>query len=242
MISKINGNVILGGRSLVSIGDIIIEEVPGETIPERKKNIYSIPGRNGNIIDLQDAWEDKDKEYKIFAPGKKEEDYTNFVNSLAEWISASNGYERLEDTFSPDIYRMAYISGEIDTSSFANIHGEAKIKFRCNPEKWLKAGEKTISLKSNGSIRNPSFQKSKPLITVHGNGAGVLQIGSNEINITEIGNSVTVDSNTWRAFNGTTARDSTIKGDYPILLGGINTITFSGGITSVDIIPRWWKL
>ena len=30
--------------------------------------------------------------------------------------------------------------------------------------------------------------------------------------------------------------------EFPKLVPGSNTISFSGGITSVEIIPRWWTI
>ena len=44
-------------------------------------------------------------------------------------------------------------------------------------------------------------------------------------------------------YKGTLLKNSDVVGDkFPTLAYGANTITFSGGITSVEIIPRWISL
>ena len=44
-------------------------------------------------------------------------------------------------------------------------------------------------------------------------------------------------------YHDTTLKNDTVKGEgFPLFAPGKNTITFSGGITSVEIVPRWCAL
>ena len=54
----------------------------------------------------------------------------------------------------------------------------------------------------------------------------------------------TIDSELQDAYKGTTNCNSlvTLSNGFPKLIKGENEISFSGGITSVEVIPKWWTL
>ena len=80
-------------------------------------------------------------------------------------------------------------------------------------------------------------------ITVYGNGAGALTIGGNIIQISEIDEYVTLDSDTQNAYKGTANKNSTVSlATFPVLQPGKTGISWSGGITKVEITPRWWTV
>lgn len=83
-----------------------------------------------------------------------------------------------------------------------------------------------------------------PTIIVKGSGKGVLQIGKYTVTISDINSLVTIDCELQDAYNGTANRNSTItlSNGFPKLVSGTNSIAFSGGITSVEVIPKWWTL
>ncbi len=69
-------------------------------------------------------------------------------------------------------------------------------------------------------------------------------IGRYEIQLSRINEYVTLDSELQDAFKGSENKnaDVTLPDGYPKLPPGATSITFSGGITSVEITPRWWTL
>ena len=123
-----------------------------------------------------------------------------------------------------------------------NRAGECKIQFDCMPQRFLKSGETTVTKTANGYITNPTQFRALPLIVVYGSGSGTLTVGDYMVEISEIGTSVTLDCEIMRAYNGNTPRDSTITGTFPALAPGRNNIRFDGGVTRVDITPRWWTI
>ena len=46
---------------------IFVEAAPFYVKPKRKVDVYSVPGRSGDIIRPQDAWDNVDQDYEIFA-------------------------------------------------------------------------------------------------------------------------------------------------------------------------------
>ena len=79
--------------------------------------------------------------------------------------------------------------------------------------------------------------KSLPLITVYGTGRGVLTVNSINYTFTNINGSISLDSEIQEVLNK--QGEYFESDDFPELKVGENTITFSGGITKVVMIPRW---
>ena len=107
------------------------------------------------------------------------------------------------------------------------------------------AGGHQLSLKymdNPNIIENPTQFPSKPVIEVEGN--GTLYIGN--VAITIGGSSHTViDCETMEAYDGYTSKNSDISIssiDFPVLDAGKTGLILGDGITSVTIIPRWWKI
>ena len=50
-------------------------------------------------------------------------------------------YQRLEDDYHPDEYRMAIFTGPLDFDTrFLNRSGETTLNFNCKPHRYIKAG------------------------------------------------------------------------------------------------------
>lgn len=116
-----------------------------------------------------------------------------------------------------------------------------EITFDCMPQRFLVSGEQEQAVASGGILYNPTDQNALPLITITGSGSGTLTVNGTAYTISSISTSVTLDCETLRAYSGTTPKDSTVSG-FPVLVPGVNTISFSSGITAVTIRPRWWQL
>ena len=94
-------------------------------------------------------------------------------------------------------------------------------------------------------LKNPTAYDSFPKIIIYGSGSGVLTINGSIINVSSIGNGMVIDSELQDAYHGTSNWNKNITLNdrrFPKLKAGENLISFSGGITSVEVIPRWWTL
>ena len=86
---------------------------------------------------------------------------------------------------------------------------------------------------------NKYFEPSRPIITVYGSGQGNVYIGNQNIAISNIDEYVTIDAEMQDAFKGLQNKNATVNTADIVLLPGNNAISFSGGVTSVEIKPRW---
>ncbi len=224
-----------------SSGDYGIYISGGQTFnaPERDVESIEIPGRNGNLTISRNRFKNIMVPYPVFVHKRFNEN----VAAARAWLLGSDGYCRLEDTYHPDQYRMAQFNGPIDFEMrFLNYSGETTLTFNCKPQRWLKTGEQVIQCSNGDSILNSGFP-ALPLIKVSGTGGGYLYVGACVVQILSLDEYVILDSETQNAYKGTINKNGTIAApEFPVLQTGENTIYWGGGITAVEITPRWWTI
>ena len=92
-------------------------------------------------------------------------------------------------------------------------------------------------------IRNPYAFPSKPVLRVYGSGEAKLYVGTELITINAMEGYVDLNCETHNAYNASGFCNDTIKSeDFPELLPGRNSISWTGGIRCVEVTPRWWTL
>ena len=224
---------------------IRIEEYPVYAIAKRKVETYEVPGRSGSLVYDAGTYENVVQPYKVFyKPGPGVSAY-RMAESVAEWLAGEAGYRRLEDGYNPDVYRMAMFSGPIDIATFFARYGRAELEFTCMPQRWLKRGEFPVRMENGGKLFNPG-KPSLPMIRIAGSGSGGLAIGMQEVKISDLPkDGLVIDCDSQNAYSGTQNKNSLLtlsNKTFPKLPEGETQIGWSGGIETVEIIPRWWIL
>jgi phage-related protein len=223
--------------------DIQVEKLPDYETPEKDYDIIHVPGRNGDVIIDKGSYKNTRRRYQL-SVGSLTKDFVSMANAISEWLHSASGYARLEDSYEPEYYRMAIYKDSGLIENLLGSAGRTSIAFNCKPQRFLKSGDESTVFSEAGTIFNPTGFKSFPTIIINGNGAGVLRIGIYTVSVSSIGTSVTINSDIQDAYNGMENRNSTItlNNGFPKLVPGENNISFSGGITSVEVIPKWWTL
>ena len=180
---------------------------------------------------------------QVFSFGSLNDPEMRF-NAIHNWLKTP-GYRRLEDSFNPDHYMIAYYPGGDNIETLAEQAECGSLTFNAQPQRFLKSGERSISLTSGQKLRNPTEFDALPQITIKGTGVASLQVGDYVIAISEIGGEIVLDSAIQDAYadRGATNRNSSVSlTDFPVL-SGTTEISWSGdGITGVSIAPNWWEL
>ena len=135
----LNHTFTWNGHSSDEFG-IKIERFPGLNRPARKYTASNVPGRNGNLYELQDAWEEVIQSYEIYAGGQSKNSPQDFMR-IMEWLSEPNGYAVLTDSYDVDHYREAVFVDAMDIANSWNRYGRAVVTFRCRPERFLSSGQ-----------------------------------------------------------------------------------------------------
>lgn len=236
------GIVTFNGVSSKDLG-IQVEHPPGYQTPVKDYDKIHVPGKNGDVVVYKGSYQNVQRPYDI-AIGDLERDYTDMANSVSEWLNSADGYARLEDSYEPEYYRLAIYEESMSLSNLFHHGGRATINFNCKPQRFLKSGDHKIITPSNTSLKNPTKFPSLPIIAVRGSGSAELQIGNYHVSISEIGGSIVIDSEIQDCYAGTLNKNHyvTLINGYPKLTPGVNEISFSGGVTEVEVIPKWWTL
>lgn len=229
-----------GARSIDK--GLTIEYCPSVGTGQRVVEKISVPGRSGDLVIDTGAYGNYIQPYEIWFKDKLR-GTTRAARDIAQWLLSGIGYMRLEDTYDPEVFRLAMFTGPFDVENWMLTHGRATLEFDCQPQRWLKTGQLPVAVQSGQSLIN-TWQPAKPLIQVTGSGDGTLVVGGSTISISDMTGAITLDSETEDAYSGTENLNNNVQvnGGYPILKNGETAVSFSGGITAVQMTPRWWSL
>jgi len=232
------GIIVFNGRTSKEFR-VEVQHPPKYIIPERDYTVTSIPGRNGELVYDNGSFKNTTRTYEIAIDATQEE-YSRVVSSVVAWLHSASGYARLEDSYDPDFYRMAFYQDSLEIENIFQEAGQGTLSFKCKPQRFLRSGELTTEFTESGKIFNPTFFNAKPLLHVYGTGS--VTINSKAIFVTEASsNGVTLDCENHDAYAGTINYNDKITGDYPELIPGDNGIGISG-FTKVIVTPRWWTI
>lgn len=202
----------------------------------------AVPGRNGDLVASNQRYSNVDIIYRAGIYHNFDQNYTGYINA----VLAEPGYHRLEDSYHPDVYRLAVIESSFEPEMTAlNHQGQFQIKFNCKPQTFLRSGDQKLTFNGAGTIFNPTRFTAKPLLRVYG--TGTVEIGNEIITVLSQDSYTDIDCESEEAYMDTAAspRNSLVEvsgDDFPVLPAGETRIRLGGGIRSLEIIPRWWKL
>lgn len=227
------------GKNLSEFGVVLSSpEIHGA--PSRDITAVNVPGKNGALTLDNGRFNNLTVQYHA---GIKRPVNDNLEN-LRNFLLSKTGYQRLEDSYHKDQFRLGIYSGPFSpTVSVRNRIGGVDLSFNCKPQRFLKSGEREVEYTSNGVLCNKQLTVAKPLVRVYG--TGTLTIGDETITINSSHGYTDIDCDIMDAFMGSTNCNGNItlsSGEFFRLEPGDNGINFSSGITKVIITPRWWIL
>lgn len=249
-----------GGISSEDVG-VVVERFPNQPGPARRLETVQIPGRNGDLIIDSGAYDNYTQEYEVyFHAGINRTPHA--ARKVRAWLAASTSYQRLEDSYDPEYFRMAYYAGPSDIENIMNEFGRMTISFVCKPQRWRKDGENIVTLEgkpegtdTHKGITLYNFEQfaSLPYIKVYGSEKGEIlvrhfdengvQDKDSKLTFKDINGYVEIDSETQNAYRGTLNVNDTVSiTEFPQLFPGENWISYNSGIDKIEIKPRWWTI
>lgn len=235
------GLMVYSGISSMAYG-AVVSGYDGTSAPEREYQFVSVPGRNGSLLLDSGHYKDVEASYELF-----------FLDGRRAWeyraaLSGVLGYARLENTFEPGEYRMAYVKGpvQVEMAGGRERHARVRVTFGCKPQRFLASGDwpREFTATDPGALWNPCDVASEPLIRIYGTGeAG---IGEGTVTVTAHGKEyVDVDSAVQDCYFGAENLNKfvTLSGNaFPLLQPGANGVRLGEGVQKIIVYPRWWKL
>lgn len=200
----------------------------------RKLSFEFVPGRDGDIIQDEGGYENIEITYNVRTP-----EYVSKIDDIANWLSPIT-YCRLLDSDDASKYRLGVCTSGVEWEHAGQGFGDCSLTFNCKPYRYLISGQDTVTLTAAGTLTNPTSYKSLPYIKITGSGNVTLAINSNSYLLTSISPNIEIDSEMMNVYRGTTLLNSKASFDeFPVLSPGSNSISWTGTVTKVEIIPRW---
>ena len=229
--------ITYAGNAL-NIYNMFITNAGVYTSPKRNFESIAIPGRSGNLIFENDGFENVEHTY----PAAILKDFDKNFSALKSYLMTKKGYNRLVDTFHPDIFYLATFS-RFDNLRQPNLKpsiGSFSMVFERKPQQYLVSGETPIEFTTNGQFLNPTEFEALPLIRVYG--SGTLTINGTTITISTSSQYLDIDCEIQEVLQAGGNLDITLSnGEFPKLQAGINTVQKTS-ISKVVITPRWYRL
>lgn len=225
-----------------SIG-VIVERMPDRFLPARRFAPHAVPGRNGDVLIVDESFPNIDQVYEVYLSGESRGGMPEVAHAAAAWLTGPKGYGRLTDSYDATGYREAFLAEGFGIENVLNQFGRCEITFSCKPQTFLYSGTVPVTLTVNGdtTITNPTAFPARPNFRVRG--TGTITIEDREIIVYSNPGLLLINCETMEATDGTGAAANTRISclDFPVLNAGDTVITLDG-FSSADVVPHWWKL
>ena len=244
---SLTGNISFDGRSSASF-NLFVTAYPNYQKPQRKMDVYSVPGRNGDIVHVQDAWNDVQQEYHIATLTGTADSVPTDLTAIAAWLYQPKGYCVLRDDFDATHFRKAYFAGPFDVENSLGRSGEATIDFTCKPQRYRDDGQtlQTVSI-SGATVNNPTAYNARPILKVYGDSSGgTVTVNGTVFSISSITLPIIIDCEEMNCYdeNGNNKNNivTSSTSEFATLSPGQNVISFTGSVSSVKVTPNYWDL
>ena len=214
--------------------------------PKYDLKFQSIPGRDGDLISPNGRFPNTTVSYTCFIPAKSIQELSDKVTAVKCWLyTEPDRYHTLSDSYDTSFFRKAVFNNKLDFSDEVSKIGVFTVNFTCHPMRFSHTGQvKTTFTASPFTLTNPYPFAAKPYLKINGRGTGTLTIQSASSNkiweFSTLNGYTECDSELMNFYHDTEPKNDTVSGEgFPIFAPGINTIAFDGGITSIEVIPRW---
>ena len=232
--------------------DLVVETTPNYLTAEPNIEKISILGRNGDLLINNNTFKNRQQVYNIAAV-KPTKDFNYLKRQIISWISQSQDYVRIEDSYDPTVYNMGIYTGAFQITNISNQAARAQVIFDCMPQHFLKMGDTPVHIDGPTARRilaNPTGEITMPHIAIRATGKCNVQIGNYKVEIEGASDNRTI------IINGQMPHIYTIHGPliytekvrlingFPKLIAGENEISFAGvsggSVRYVEVRPRWW--
>ena len=158
------------------------------------------------------------------------------IDFICSWLTG-NG----EVIFSNELDKVykATIINQIDFSKILRQFHSFLIQFECQPHKYSLSNDIITLTTTPQTILNSGSANSRPIIKVFGTGAITLTINSKVVTLTNIVDYVTIDSEMMDCYKDTLLKNNDMNGEFPELIPGNNTISWTGTVTKIEITPNF---
>lgn len=226
------GYVSFRGVSTEALGVCIAKGgMPPHMKAKTRAAEYEIPGRNG-AVHVVDGYSPFDLPVTLQLM-RNDAHTRQLINA---WADGTGELFSSDDT--QRVWQATVLHAvEYKRAEYGGLfYDTARVVFRCQPFMRERVPE-VVTLTKAGTLKNKGNVEALPEIVVYGSGDCTVTIGGEKITLTGVDGSVTIDSETGYVYSAAGA--VAMEGEFPVLGLGETAVSFGGGVTKVQITPRW---
>lgn len=227
----------LDGEAIEQYGMSLVDR-PAVPTAELDVEHTEIRGRNGSLTKKY-AFKDV-----VFKPNFNYLEYGQpFMPAFRTFKLALFRAQTLDFEDDPTVYRKIKSVSVDDAGNDDLNYGQFAAELTLDPFYYDVATAATVqTLNAASVLTNPGYD-AEPYLKVYGTGSGTVVINGQVVSLTGINGFIEIDTAMRNAYkttdSGLVNLNSAMSGDFPELASGDNAISFAGGITSIDVLPRW---
>lgn len=231
------------GRKSTDFGLRILNELEF-TAPARDVEFIEVAGVDGDIAIDKGRYKSFDKRIPVTLYIPKGKTLSDTVDEIVAWLLGTSGWHSFKLSMYPGHDYVAMFHEKLPIEDALRHFGRAVLYFRMKPNKYI-TGQSSEVINNGQNIENKTYRIAKPLIVVRGNGDIDFQNnGTNWMHLRGVDQELIIDSKTMTAYSSDDRLQnnrilSNLRPLFPVLTPGDNIITWSGEVTSVEILPRW---
>ena len=137
-----SGTLTFNGTSAASFG-LKIGSVEPYSGPVQSMKTYNVPGRIGEVLPRTDLSQIPNQiityDAALYMKNATDSAVAKRMAQIRKWLLSPKGYQVLMDSYDPDVYRRAYLVGDIvPTRKGAGQSFSMKLSFSCDPRRFIR--------------------------------------------------------------------------------------------------------
>ena len=231
--------IIYNGKHSYEDFGLLIDHILLPSINEVIEEI-EIEGRNGTLTERKGYYNNRNITIQCSLKRKILEDFEDFSSRLEEvmnWLRVFN--KDLIIYINPNrVYKVKdIVLGEIETDNAVFYNFEAKLT--CEPFSYILDEEMVEITTNNFNYYYKGTAPGEMKFKIYGTGNIQLTINDEVVQINNVNDNVTLDSKLLLCLNSDgTNKSKEMIGNFPLLEKGINSISWTGNITKIELTPR----
>lgn len=243
---------IWNGTKCTDYGMHVLSQ-PSIISPKERVSYETIPGKSGSITLLEGdcIYDDINLSAGCVIDDPYMLDNGESVSRIAKICGWLKGGGMVKFASRPEGYYRARVANQISFDKIVrgNPHRSFSVEFQAKPFLYLDGGDAIKTFTAAGTIKNEGNIYSEPLIKVYGTAEGNVMIGNSTMIINSFTNLtyICLDCEAKIAYKGSngsasdpmTLLGTRVTGEWAKIPEGTLPVSFSGGITKIEITPRW---
>jgi phage-related protein len=212
---------------------LVVTHLDQRRRPEEQVEIIDIEGRSGSLVDRYGDYNSYER--KIEFVHMKHDN----AREIHKWLSGKGILRTSEEQHG---YFYADVVAELERKLVGSRKNLLTASFLVEPHFYLESGNRSLEITEEARLINIGTVYAEPLIKIFGTGDGQMIINSQIVQLTGIQDYLTIDSKLKIVHKDNLPAGRKMSGSFPVLEEGENIVFFNGGITKLEITPRWREL